>query len=162
MTTCIDYYFAPQSPWSYLGHRRLQEIAQGCGAAIRVLPVDLGGKVFPVSGGLPLAKRAPQRQAYRLVELRRFSEWQQTPINIEPKYFPVDGGDAARLVEERGGARADGGAVGVAALAAAARHRRHGARGGDDVTDLVVVGVGDKNVAVDVGHEAAGERKRCR
>ena len=98
MTTCIDYYFAPQSPWSYLGHRRLQEIARACGAAIRVLPVDLGGKVFPVSGGLPLAKRAPQRQAYRLVELRRFSEWLQTPINIEPKYFPVDGGDAARLI----------------------------------------------------------------
>ena len=98
MTTCIDYYFAPQSPWSYLGHRRLQEIAQGCGAAIRVLPVDLGGRVFPVSCGLPLAKRAPQRQAYRMVELRRFSEWLQTPINIEPKYFPVDGGDAARLI----------------------------------------------------------------
>ena len=34
-----------------------------------------GGKVFPVSGGLPLAKRAPQRQAYRLVELKRWSDY---------------------------------------------------------------------------------------
>ena len=98
MTPSIDYYFVPQSPWSYLGHARLQEIARAAGASIRVLPVDLGGKVFPVSGGLPLSKRAPQRQAYRLVELRRFSEWLNTPIRLEPKYFPVDGGDASRLI----------------------------------------------------------------
>ena len=70
----IDYYFAPQSPWTYLGHLRFWDIARAASAPIRVLPVDLGGKVFPVSGGLPLAKRAPQRQAYRLVELKRFSE----------------------------------------------------------------------------------------
>lgn len=36
-------------------------------------PVDYG-RIFPQSGGLPLAKRAPQRQAYRLVELKRFAE----------------------------------------------------------------------------------------
>jgi 2-hydroxychromene-2-carboxylate isomerase len=36
---------------------------------VRVRPIDLGS-VFPVSGGLPLGKRAPQRQAYRLVDLR--------------------------------------------------------------------------------------------
>ena len=34
---------------------------------------SISAAVFPVSGGLPLAKRAPQRQAYRLVELKRFS-----------------------------------------------------------------------------------------
>ena len=44
------------------------------GAQVRVLPADYG-KVFPVTGGLPLAERAPQRQAYRLVELKRFSEF---------------------------------------------------------------------------------------
>ena len=70
----IDYYFAPNSPCVYLGHERFIRIAQAAGAAINVKPVDLGGKVFPVSGGLPLSKRAPQRQAYRLVELKRFSE----------------------------------------------------------------------------------------
>lgn len=98
MPLTVDYYFAPQSPWSYLGHLRFWDIARTAGAAIRVLPVDLGGRVFPVSGGLPLGKRAPQRQAYRLLELRRFSEWLHAPLNPEPKYFPVDGDDAARLV----------------------------------------------------------------
>ena len=94
----IDYYFAPQSPYTYLGHERFRTIARAAGATVRVLPMDLGGKVFPVSGGLPLAKRAPQRQAYRLVELKRFSEWLGLPMNIKPAFFPVSGDDAAQLI----------------------------------------------------------------
>ncbi|HEY0884581.1 MAG TPA: 2-hydroxychromene-2-carboxylate isomerase [Ramlibacter sp.] len=97
MTRHVDYYLAPQSPWTYLGHERFAAIAAGAGAVVRVLPVDLG-KIFPVSGGLPLQKRAPQRQAYRLVELRRFSEHLGIPLNLQPKYFPVAGDDAARLI----------------------------------------------------------------
>jgi 2-hydroxychromene-2-carboxylate isomerase len=98
MPISIDYYFAPQSPYAYLGHARFVRIANEAAASVSVLPVDLGGKVFPVSGGLPLSKRAPQRQAYRLLELRRFSEWLDVPLNLQPKYFPVDGDDAARLI----------------------------------------------------------------
>ncbi len=94
----IDYYFAPNSPWTYLGHARLAAMAQAVGASIRVLPIDLGGKVFPISGGLPLGKRAPQRQAYRLVELERFAAHLQLPMVIKPKYFPVAADDAARLI----------------------------------------------------------------
>ena len=97
MTKTIDYYFAPQSPWSYLGHERLETIAQNTGAKIRVYAVDLG-RVFPLSGGLPLAKRAPQRQAYRLTELKRYSKFLQMPMTIQPKYFPVGGDDAAKLI----------------------------------------------------------------
>jgi len=98
MSLTVDYYLSPQSPWTYLGHERFCQIAKAAGATIRVLPVDLGGKVFPVSGGLPLSKRAPQRQAYRLVELQRFSEALGRPINLQPAYFPVSGDDAARLI----------------------------------------------------------------
>jgi len=97
-TISIDYYFTPQSPWTYLGHARFAAIAKTHGAQVNVLPVDLGGKVFPVSGGLPLAKRAPQRQAYRLVELQRFSEFLDVPLNLHPKYFPVASDDAAKLI----------------------------------------------------------------
>jgi carboxymethylenebutenolidase len=98
MTLTIDYYFAPNSPWTYLGHQRFAEIAKAAGAKVNVLPVDLGGKVFPVSGGLPLAKRAPQRQAYRLVELKRFSEYLKQPIHLQPHFFPVSPDDAAKLI----------------------------------------------------------------
>lgn len=97
MPATIDYFFAPQSPWTYLGHARFAAMAKGAGAHVRVLPVDLG-KVFPVSGGLPLGKRAPQRQAYRLVELQRFGEHLGLPIHVQPQFFPVAGDDAARLI----------------------------------------------------------------
>jgi 2-hydroxychromene-2-carboxylate isomerase len=96
--TEIQYYFAPQSPWTYLGHLRFWDIARRHGARIEVLPVDLGGKVFPISGGLPLGKRAPQRQAYRLLELQRFAQHLHVPLVLQPKYFPVAGDDAARLI----------------------------------------------------------------
>ena len=97
MAATIDYFLSPQSPWTYLGHDRFATIAAKAGATINVLPVDLG-RVFPVSGGLPLAKRAPQRQAYRLLELKRFSEFLGLPMNVQPKYFPVNGDDAAKLI----------------------------------------------------------------
>ena len=96
--TEIQYYFSPQSPWTYLGHLRFWDIARQRGARIEVLPVDLGGKVFPISGGLPLGKRAPQRQAYRLIELQRFADHLHAPLKLQPKYFPVAGDDAARLI----------------------------------------------------------------
>jgi carboxymethylenebutenolidase len=98
MSLAIDYYFAPHSPWAYLGHQRFQDIARHHGAEVRVLPVDLGGRVFPLTGGLPLAKRAPERQAYRLLELKRFSEWLKAPLNPTPRYFPVNSDDAAKLI----------------------------------------------------------------
>lgn len=98
MPTVIHYYLAPQSPWTYLGHERFRRIAEAAGASVKVMPVDLGGKVFPVSGGLPLGQRAPQRQAYRLVELARFRDALQLPLNIKPRFFPVPGDQAARLI----------------------------------------------------------------
>ena len=97
MSLVIDYFFAPQSPWTYLGHQRLQDIAAAAGARIELLPADYG-RIFPVSGGLPLPKRAPQRQAYRLVELARFSQHLGLPLNLHPKHFPVPADDAARLI----------------------------------------------------------------
>ena len=97
MTKTVDYYMAPQSPWTYLGHERFVQIAKAAGAIVRVMPMDLG-KVFPISGGLPLGKRAPQRQAYRLVELTRFSNALNLPLNLHPKFFPVSGDAAARLI----------------------------------------------------------------
>lgn len=97
MRRTVDYYFATQSPWAYLGHERFAALLRETGADVRVRPMDLG-KIFPVSGGLPLQKRAPQRQAYRLVELRRFSEALGVPLNPEPRFFPVAGDPAARLI----------------------------------------------------------------
>jgi carboxymethylenebutenolidase len=97
LSITIDYYFAPQSPWTYLGHARLVEIARAAQAEIRVLPADFG-QIFAASGGLPLPKRAPQRQAYRLQELARFRDHLQLPLNVQPRFFPVAGDPSARLI----------------------------------------------------------------
>jgi carboxymethylenebutenolidase len=97
MAKVIDYYFSPMSPWTYLGHARFAQMIARFGAQVNVKPADFG-KVFPVSGGLPLKQRAVQRQAYRMVELRRFRDHLGVPLNLEPKYFPVATEDAALLI----------------------------------------------------------------
>ena len=98
LSSTVDYYFTPQSPWTYLGHARFARIARAADATVRMLPMDLGGKIFPISGGLPLGQRAPQRQAYRLLELQRYCDHLHAPLNLHPKYFPVAGDDASRLI----------------------------------------------------------------
>src|SRR5512140_3642808 len=101
MARTVDYYFSPISPWTYLGHARFADMAQRHGAVVAVKPVDFG-KVFPVSGGLPLAKRAPQRQAYRMVELKRFRDYLKVPLNLQPKFFPVPVDLAAQFIVAAG------------------------------------------------------------
>lgn len=97
MPATVDYYFTAVSPWAYLGHARFVQLLQDTGAAVKVRPVDYGA-IFPLSGGLPLPKRAPQRQAYRLVELQRFSTHLGIPMNVQPAFFPVAGDPAAKLI----------------------------------------------------------------
>lgn len=88
MSKTIDYYFSPISPWTYLGHPRLAAMSKKYGATLNVKPMDLG-KIFPVSGGLPLPQRAPQRQAYRLMELARWRDHLKMPLTMRPKFFPA-------------------------------------------------------------------------
>jgi len=97
MRRTLDYYFAPQSPWVYLGHARLTELLQRTNTEVRMRPADFG-HIFSVSGGLPLPQRAPQRQAYRLVELRRFSQALGVPLNPQPRHFPLPGDPSALLI----------------------------------------------------------------
>ena len=109
MAKSIDYYFTPVSPYTYLGHERFVEIAARYGAAIVLKPVDYG-RIFPLSGGLPLKQRPPQRQAYRLIELKRWSEHLARPLNLNPKYFPVPAEHAAKWILAAK-ARDEGGAL---------------------------------------------------
>src|SRR5215475_12193345 len=97
MAKVVDYYLSPTSPWTYLGHARFSAMLGRYGAQVNVKPVDYG-KIFPVSGGLPLKQRAPQRQAYRMVELRRFRDYLGVPLNLEPKFFPVPTDEQRRVI----------------------------------------------------------------
>jgi len=93
MRKTVTYYMTVVSPWTYLGHDRFVALCAKHGAAIDQKPVDLG-RIFPVSGGLPLKQRAPQRQAYRLVELARWHAQLGIPLNAQPR-FAASGPDLA-------------------------------------------------------------------
>jgi len=83
----IEYYFTVISSWSYIGSRRIRALAEQHNARIVYKPVDLM-HVFSVSGGLPVGERAPQRQAYRLLEIERWTRRNNLPMNKHPKNRP--------------------------------------------------------------------------
>ena len=83
MDKTIDYYYSLISPWTYLGGLRFEEIAARHGATVNYKPVKLS-EIFPATGRLPLAKRAPERQAYRLTKLERWRTFLDIPINLRP------------------------------------------------------------------------------
>lgn len=96
-TKTIDYYASLNSPWGYLGSAALADVAKRCGATVNVMPMMLGA-VLDRTGGLPLPKRSPERQAYRLVELARWRTRRGVQLNLQPAHFPADESLAARSV----------------------------------------------------------------
>ena len=83
----IEYYMSHGSPWTFLGHKRINKIASENNCELILMPVNYG-EVFPATGGLPVNKRSIQRQKYRLQELARWSEFLKVKLNTEPKFFP--------------------------------------------------------------------------
>jgi 2-hydroxychromene-2-carboxylate isomerase len=96
MQKTITYFAMPISPWTYLGHEKLRTIAAKANARIELKVMDLG-QVFAISGGLPLAQRPAQRQAYRLQELARWRDVTGLALNIEPQFFPANPSLAALI-----------------------------------------------------------------
>ena len=84
----IEYYYGIPSPFAYLGSTKFQSIAKKYEAEIIEKPCDLVGGIFVKTGGVPVPQRSPQRQKYRLDELKRWSEFLNIKINIRPKFFP--------------------------------------------------------------------------
>ncbi|GKX35327.1 MAG: 2-hydroxychromene-2-carboxylate isomerase [Rhizobiaceae bacterium MnEN-MB40S] len=85
----IDYYFVGISPYVYLGHRALVDMAKRHGATVNYKPVTLK-RLWAKSGSTPLADRPPVRRRYRFLELQRHAEARGLPLNLQPKHFPVD------------------------------------------------------------------------
>ena len=97
MSKTVEYFMAPASPWAYLGHQRFVAIAKKHHANIELKSADIA-KVFGATGGVPVAQRPIQRQEYRLAELTRWSTYLQIPLNLHPKFFPVSGELASKLI----------------------------------------------------------------
>jgi 2-hydroxychromene-2-carboxylate isomerase len=85
----VDYYFSLQSPWAYIGHKPFQDVASTHSLKVNYKPVLLV-ELFSETGGLPLAKRHPVRQRYRLVELRRWRDRRGLNFQLKPANFPFN------------------------------------------------------------------------
>lgn len=102
MARNLSYYFSLVSPWSYLGHAELGRLAQARDLVIDYRPVNLMD-LFADTGGLPLAKRHPARQAYRFVEMQRWRDARDLPLVLKPKHWPFDFKLADRAMMIAGG-----------------------------------------------------------
>lgn len=117
MTKEVTVYYALQSPWTYLGWQRFLDLMREHQVSAVFRPIKMA-PVFAASGGLPLAKRSKQRQAYRMMELKRWRDVLQQPLTLEPAFFPVDETKAALMVMAHGDQGGDAGALSQALLRA--------------------------------------------
>jgi 2-hydroxychromene-2-carboxylate isomerase len=86
----VDYYFSLQSPWAYIGHKPFREVASTYGLKVNRKPVVLVD-LFSETGGLPLMKRHPVRQRYRMVELQRWRDKRGLNFHLQPANWPFNG-----------------------------------------------------------------------
>ena len=96
LSRLITYYFSLHSPWTYLGNAAFHDIARRHGCTVEYRPMPLRS-VFDETGGLPLPKRHPVRQRYRLVDLQRWGERRGLPLVLQPRHFPFDPSQADRI-----------------------------------------------------------------
>lgn len=93
----IDYFFTTLSPFVYLAGTRLEQIAARHGADIAYKPLDTGA-LFARTGGIALKDRHPNRQEYRMQELRRQAKKTGLPLNLRPAHWPTNGAPAAYAI----------------------------------------------------------------
>ena len=90
----VDYYFSFQSPWAYIGHRAFRDLVSAYDLKVNHKPVVLVD-LFSETGGLPLMKRHPVRQRYRMVELQRWRDKRGLKFHLQPANWPFN----ARLAD---------------------------------------------------------------
>lgn len=90
----VDYYFSFSSPWAYIGHKAFRDVVAAHDLKVNHKPVVLVD-LFSETGGLPLIKRHPVRQRYRMVELQRWRDKRGLNFHFQPKYIPLN----ARLAD---------------------------------------------------------------
>src|ERR1700760_2504419 len=94
MTRQVDYYCSFQSPWAYIGHKFFTDLVSTYDLKVNHKPVVLVD-LFSETGGLPLMKRHPVRQRYRMVELQRWRDKRGLKFHLQPANWPFN----ARLAD---------------------------------------------------------------
>lgn len=83
----LDCYYSLSSPWAYFAGPRLQDVIRRHHAQLVLKPYDFQA-VVPLTGGIPLKTRPEPRRSYHALELARWSEHLQMPLNLEPRHYP--------------------------------------------------------------------------
>jgi 2-hydroxychromene-2-carboxylate isomerase len=86
----IDYYFSLTSPWAYIGHGFFRDVVSAYNCEVNHKPVVLVD-LFSETGGLPLVKRHPVRQRYRMLELQRWRDKRGLNFHLRPAHSPFNG-----------------------------------------------------------------------
>jgi 2-hydroxychromene-2-carboxylate isomerase len=94
MSRQVDYYFSLSSPWAYIGHKMFRDLVATYDLTVNHKPVVLID-LFSETGGLPLIKRHPVRQRYRMVELQRWRDKRGLSFRLQPRFSPFN----ARLAD---------------------------------------------------------------
>ncbi len=90
MARRIDYYFSLPSPWAYIGHKLFRDLVKTYDLTVNHKPVVLVD-LFSETGGLPLMKRHPVRQRYRMIELQRWRDKRGLKFHLQPSNWPFNG-----------------------------------------------------------------------
>ena len=102
----IEFFYTLLSPFTYMAGERPREIAAKHGATITYRPTDFP-KIMAETGGLPVPKRHPFRQEYRLQELPRLARRAGVALTLHPAHWPVDATRASHAVIAAGANGAD-------------------------------------------------------
>lgn len=83
-TPDLQVFYGISSPWAYFGAQRVKAIADAAGARLVLRPI----RIIEANGGIPLRTRPEGRQAYHAVELARWRDYLDIPLNLTPKFYP--------------------------------------------------------------------------
>ncbi|MDV7271266.1 2-hydroxychromene-2-carboxylate isomerase [Thioclava sp. A2] len=163
----LDYFFSVFSPWTYFGGPRFEEIAARHGASVTYKPLDVMA-LFDRTGGTRPAVRHPNRMAYRMQELKRWSAHLDMPMVFQPTIYPPNPAPASYTIiaaQKAGGGNLAGLVNGI--MAALWEHDRDISQ--DDVIraeleangfdgNLVTTGLFDGAIAYEKNLDEAVER----
>ncbi|MFN3888842.1 MAG: 2-hydroxychromene-2-carboxylate isomerase [Beijerinckiaceae bacterium] len=85
----VVHYFSPMSGYAYLGFAALCDIADRRRASALHKPIDVM-RLFTAVDAIPPAKQSAARLKWRQTDMARWAARRGLPLNLKPKFWPVD------------------------------------------------------------------------
>ncbi len=85
----VQFYFSFTSPYAYLAHTQVAQIAVETGARIDYQPIDLKA-LWEMVGNEPQTRKCPPRMVFVIADLRRWVDRYQITMEPNPKALEFD------------------------------------------------------------------------